>query len=61
MKKLKVTHCKSTIGATHKQKASVASLGFRRLNQVRILEDNPVNRGMINRVCHLLSVEEIES
>ncbi len=57
--KLKVTYKKSRIGGTQSQKATIRSLGFKRLNDVRILEDSPVVRGMLNKVNHLVSVEEV--
>jgi len=58
-RKLKVTYHKSICGGTQKQKDNVRSLGFRKLHQVRILEDTPVFRGMIEKVRHLVKVEEI--
>ncbi len=58
--KLKVTFVKSTIGGTARQKETIKSLGLRKLHQSRIVEDTPVFRGMINRVSHLLKVEEIK-
>lgn len=57
--KLKVTFVKSIIGGTRVQKETIRSLGFRKLHQVKILEDNPVYRGMLNRVFHLVKVEEV--
>ena len=61
MKKLKVTYVKSTIQGTHVQIATVRSLGFRKLHESRIVDDTPALRGMLNRVSHLLKVEEIGS
>jgi len=58
-KRLKVTFVKSTIGGTQKQRDCIRSLGFRKLHQVRVFDDNPVYRGMLNKVIHLVSVEEI--
>ena len=48
---------KSTIGAIPAVKATVASLGFRRMNQTRELPDNPAVRGMLKAVNFLVSVE----
>jgi large subunit ribosomal protein L30 len=59
MAQLKVTYKKSTIGYAHDQKRTVASLGLRKLNQSVILPDNPAVRGMVFKVRHLVSVEEI--
>lgn len=60
MKKLRVTLMKSTIGHTDKQKANVLGLGLRRIRHSVVLEDRPEIRGMINKVIHLLKVEEVE-
>ena len=56
---LKVTYVKSTIGYAHDQKRTVASLGLRKLNQSVLLPDNPAVRGMLFKVRHLVSVEEV--
>jgi len=57
--KLKVKLIRSTIKRVEKQKRIVKALGLRKLNKVKIHDDNPVIRGMINKVIHLLSVEEV--
>ncbi len=59
MGQLKVTYKKSTIGYSHDQKRTIASLGLRKLNQSTILPDNPAVRGMVFKVRHLVAVEEI--
>lgn len=59
MAQLKVTYKKSTIGYAHDQKRTVASLGLRKLNQSVLLPDNPAVRGMVFKVRHLVSVEEV--
>ncbi|MEO8609892.1 MAG: 50S ribosomal protein L30 [Chloroflexota bacterium] len=59
-KKLKVTLVKSSIGFAQNQKDTVRSLGLRRINHTVTLTDNPQIRGMIYKVRHLLTVEEIE-
>jgi large subunit ribosomal protein L30 len=58
-KKLKVTLVKSSIGFEKSQKETVRSLGLRRVNHTVTLSDNPQIRGMIYKVRHLLSVEEV--
>ncbi|MCB5251148.1 MAG: 50S ribosomal protein L30 [Candidatus Cloacimonadales bacterium] len=58
--KLKVTKVKSTIGYNKKQGLVMQSLGLHKMNQVKIHDDNPVIRGMINKVSHLVKVEEID-
>ena len=57
-KKLKVTLEKSTIGRLKKHKDCVAGLGLRRIRQSVEVIDTPANRGMINKVSYLLSVED---
>ena len=57
-KKIKVTLVKSTIGRLKKHKDCVAGLGLRRVRQSVEVIDTPANRGMINKVSYLLSVED---
>ena len=57
-KELKVTLVKSKHGRLKSHKACVAGLGLRRIHQTVTVADTPENRGMINRVSYLLSVEE---
>jgi large subunit ribosomal protein L30 len=57
-KQLKVTLVKSKHGRLKNHRACVAGLGLRRLNQTVLVMDTPENRGMINRVSYLVSVEE---
>ena len=59
MAKLKVTYVKSAIGYTDRQKRTICALGFRHLNQSVVQVDNPAVRGMIEKVSHLVAVEEI--
>lgn len=59
MKKLRIKQVKSGIGRPVDQKRTLVALGFRKMNQVREVEANPVMLGMIDKVKHLLSVEEI--
>ena len=49
-KKLKITLAKSTIGAVPKNKATVESLGLRKIGQSIILPDNDATRGQIRQV-----------
>lgn len=60
MSKLRITYKKSTIGCREDQKRTVWSLGFRKLNQVVIQPDNQAVRGMVFKVRHLVTVEEIQ-
>lgn len=57
-KDLKVTLIKSRYGRLQRHKACIAGLGLRRINQTVTVRDTPENRGMINRISYLLSVEE---
>ncbi len=59
-KKLVITWTKSGIGYSQRQKDTIRSLGLRRLNQVVEKPDTPEFRGMVQKVRHLVSVEEEE-
>lgn len=58
--KLRITYTKSAIGYKKDQKGTIRALGLRKLNQVVEQEDTAVIRGMINKVSHLVSVEEVK-
>lgn len=60
MSKLRITYTKSTIGYARDQKETVRGLGLRKLNQCVVHPDNPSIRGMIFKVKHLVTVEEVE-
>jgi len=55
---LKITWKKSAIGYRLDQKRTIRALGLRRLGQTVVHEDSPAVRGMIQKVQHLISVEE---
>ena len=59
-KVVRVTLVKSAIGYNKKQKATVRALGLHRMNQSVEHIDSPTLRGMLAKVDHLISVEEIE-
>ena len=59
MAKLQVTWFKSGIGYAERQRRTLRALGFKRLNQRVVHEDSAVVRGMINKVRHLVKVEEV--
>lgn len=59
MTQLKVTQIKSTIGAKANQRDSMRTLGLRKIRQTVVREDTPQNRGLINVVRHLVTVEEV--
>lgn len=56
--KLRVTLVKSSIGYNESQRRTLFTLGFHRLNQSVVHEDSMSLRGMINKVRHLVKVEE---
>ena len=58
-KKLKITLTRSVIGHIEPQKATARALGLRKLNHTVYRADTPVIRGMINRIAHLVKVEEV--
>ena len=58
MSKLRITLIKSGIGYEKSQKRTLSALGFHRLNQSVVHEDTNSVRGMINKVRHLVKVEE---
>lgn len=55
---LKITWKKSAIGYRLDQKRTIRALGLRRLGQTVVHEDSPAVRGMIQKVQHLIDVEE---
>lgn len=57
---LKVTQVKSTIGSKQNQRATLATLGLRKIRQSVVREDTPSVRGMIATVRHLVTVEEVD-
>ena len=58
---LRVTQVKSTIGTKPKQRGTIRALGLRRINHSVELPDRPEIRGMIAKVPHLITVEEVEA
>lgn len=55
---LKITLVKSPIGYSKKQKATLKAMGLRKVNQEVVQNDTDVMRGMIDKVSHLVTVEE---
>ncbi len=58
-KQLKVTLLKSRYGRLKSHRACVAGLGLRRIRQSVVVLDTPENRGMINKILYLVSIEEV--
>jgi len=61
MAKLRIKWVKSAIGYSKDQKATIRALGLHKLQQTVEHEDNPVMRGLIRKVNHLVKVEEVVS
>ena len=60
MAKVKITQIKSRSGATKRQIANLATLGIHRNHQSVEVEKNPVSKGKIEKVQHLVTVEEVK-
>ncbi len=58
---LKITQLRSTIGCKQNQRATLKSLGLRKIRQTVDKPDTPQIRGMILTVRHLVTVEEVGS
>lgn len=58
-KKVKVTQVKSSIGRLKNHQACLKGLGLRRMHHTVEVLDTPENRGMINTVQYMLTVEEL--
>jgi len=58
-KQLKITQTKSIIDRPKDQKLTIKALGLGRPNYVKIHNDTPQIRGMVNKVSHLVKMEEI--
>ncbi|HEV3452577.1 MAG TPA: 50S ribosomal protein L30 [Acidimicrobiia bacterium] len=56
---LRITQIRSSIGAKPKQRGTLRALGLRRLHQTVELPDRPEIRGMIERIPHLVTIEEV--
>ena len=57
-KTLRVTLVKSPIGYTKDQRRTARALGLGHLNQTVEHKDSPALRGMLNKIIHLLRIEE---
>ena len=57
-KRIRVKQVRSEIGYDRRQRATLRGLGLRRLNHVVELADTPAVRGMVDKVIHLVVVEE---
>ena len=57
---LRVTQTRSVIGTKQNQRATLRSLGLKRIHDVVVREDRPEFRGMVDTVTHLVSVEVVD-
>ena len=60
MAKLKITQVRSQIGTTAQQRKNLAALGLRKINQSVEHSDSAIIKGMLERVKHLVVVEEVK-
>lgn len=60
MATLKITLTRSLIGRPEDQRATVKALGLKKTNSFVIQDDTPVIRGMVRKVEHLITVEQIQ-
>ena len=58
---LRITQVRSAIGRKEVQKRTLEALGIRRMHHSVVHPDRPEIRGMINRVSHLVNVEEVKA
>ncbi|TXD82321.1 50S ribosomal protein L30 [Subsaximicrobium wynnwilliamsii] len=58
-KKIKVTKVRSAINRAQTQKRTLESLGLNKIGQVKVHDASPSVLGMVNKVSHLVSVEEM--
>ena len=60
-KMLKVTQTGSPIRRPADQRATLVGLGLNKMHRSRVLEDTPSVRGMINKVAHMVKVEDVDA
>jgi large subunit ribosomal protein L30 len=60
MSKLRITQVRSLIGRPRPQRATIRSLGLKRIRDVVEHQDRPEIRGMLFKVSHLVKVEEVQ-
>ncbi len=61
MKQVRVTQIKSQIGASARQQRNLEALGLRGIKDSKIVSTRPEIMGMVQKVAHLVEVEELES
>jgi len=60
MAKIKIRLVRSTIGQIPKHRATVRSLGLRKIGSCTVQEDTPAIKGMVRAVSHLVAVEDVK-
>lgn len=60
MSKMQITLIRSQIGCTERQRNTLKALGLRKVNSSVVVDDQPQILGMVNKVKHLVSIEEIK-
>ena len=60
MPKIKIKQLKSPIGRNNKQRKILVSLGLNKINRERTVESNSAIKGMIDKVKHLIKVDEVK-
>ncbi|MCR5276365.1 MAG: 50S ribosomal protein L30 [Bacteroidales bacterium] len=60
MAKLRITQVISKNGETKRQKENLRCLGIRKMHHTVEVEKNPITLGMLEKVAHLVKVEEID-
>jgi large subunit ribosomal protein L30 len=61
MSKLRITQVRSAINRPKRQKLTIEALGIKKMNKPREIDASPQVLGMIDKVKHLLKVEEIKA
>ncbi len=60
MAKIKVTQLRSKIGSSARQKKTIEALGLKKINYSVVHEATPQIKGMVEKVKHLVSIEEVK-
>jgi large subunit ribosomal protein L30 len=60
MSQLKVTQTRSAIGTKPKQRGTLRALGLGRIGKTHLLPDTPDVRGQLQKVPHLVTIEEVD-
>ena len=60
MARLKITQVKSRIGASAQQRKNLDALGLKKINQSVEHSDSVIIKGMLERVKHLVKIEEVK-